>query len=43
MEACLRTIPDFVDRHPLDDPSAFQATVPISTKELPLTLSWIED
>ncbi|MBV8076943.1 MAG: tetratricopeptide repeat protein [Planctomycetaceae bacterium] len=40
MEGCLRAVPDFVARHPLDDPSTARVTVPVASGELGLVLSW---
>ncbi|SIO58240.1 ST7 protein [Singulisphaera sp. GP187] len=42
MQGCLRTIPDFVARHPLDDLTPFEATVTVASGELRLVLSWVD-
>jgi hypothetical protein len=41
MEACLRAVPEFVTRHPQDDPTRQEVTVPVSSGELKLVLSWV--
>jgi hypothetical protein len=41
MEGCLRTIPDFVERHKQDDPATVRITVPVATGELKPMLSWV--
>ena len=43
MEACLRAIPDFVNRRRQDDPTREEATVAAASGELKLGLSWVED
>ena len=43
MEGCLRAVPDFVARHPLDDPSTESVTVPMVSGELGLVLSWADE
>ncbi|HXG10602.1 MAG TPA: hypothetical protein VNK04_12645 [Gemmataceae bacterium] len=43
MEACLRTVPGFVDRRRPDDPSPEEVTVPAAGGELRLTLAWVPD
>ncbi|HZU36634.1 MAG TPA: hypothetical protein VFA18_12025, partial [Gemmataceae bacterium] len=42
-EGCLRAIPDFVARHPQDDPTREEITVPVASGSLKLALSWIEE
>jgi tetratricopeptide (TPR) repeat protein len=41
MEGCLRSIPDFVNRHAQDDPTPEDVTVPVASGELRLWLSWV--
>src|SRR5262249_9715078 len=41
LEACLRVIPDFVDRRRQDDSTKEEVTVPVSGGELTLGLSWV--
>jgi tetratricopeptide (TPR) repeat protein len=43
MEGCLRALPDFVARHPLDDTSRLEMTVPVASRKLNLVLSWVDD
>ena len=43
MEACLRAIPDFVNRRRQDDPTREETTVPAASGELKLGLSWVVD
>jgi len=43
MEACLRAIPDFVERRRQDDPTREEATVAAASGELKLGLSWVVD
>ena len=40
MEACLRAVPGFVERHRQDDPTREEATVPVASGEVALGLSW---
>ena len=42
MEGCLRALPMFVVRQPLDDPSPLSVTVPVASGTLGLVLSWVE-
>lgn len=42
LEACLRAVPDFIDRHPQDDPARDEMTVPTSAGPLRLVLSWAD-
>ncbi len=41
LEGCLRAVPGFVDRHRQDDPTREEVTVPLSSGELKLALSWL--
>jgi hypothetical protein len=41
LEGCLRAVPEFVTRHPQDDPTRQEVTVPVSSGELKLVLSWV--
>lgn len=41
LEGCLRAVPGFVNRHPQDDPAREEFTVPASSGELKLALSWV--
>jgi tetratricopeptide (TPR) repeat protein len=41
MEACLRAVPEFVDRRQQDDPTKEEMTVPTASGELKLALSWV--
>ncbi len=41
MEACLRAIPDFVDRRGQDDPTREETTVRTAGGEVTLGLSWV--
>ena len=41
MEACLRTVPEFVNRRQQDDPAREELTVPGPSGELKLVLSWV--
>jgi hypothetical protein len=43
MEACLRAVPEFVGRHPQDDPAREEMTVPVASGELKLALSWVAE
>jgi tetratricopeptide (TPR) repeat protein len=43
MEGCLRAVPEFVARHPQDDPTSQEFTVPVSSGELKLVLSWVAE
>ena len=43
LEACLRAIPDFVERRWQDDPTREEATVATASGELTLGLSWVVD
>ncbi len=43
LEACLRAIPDFVDRRGQDDPTREETTVRTAGGELTLGLSWVVD
>jgi hypothetical protein len=42
MEGCLRAIPAFVSRHRADDRTVHKMTVPVSSGDLKLVLSWAE-
>jgi hypothetical protein len=41
LEGCLRAVPDFVARHPQDDPVREEMTVPVASGQLRLVLSWV--
>jgi hypothetical protein len=41
MEGCLRAVPEFVARHPQDDPAREEIPVMVSTGPLKLVLSWV--
>ena len=41
MEGCLRAVPEFVARHPQDDPAREEMTVPVASGQLRLVLSWV--
>jgi tetratricopeptide (TPR) repeat protein len=43
LEACLRTIPDFVASHPTDDSTRQNMEVATAGGKLALTLAWIDD
>ena len=43
MEGCLRAVPEFVARHPQDDPAKEEITVPVASGELKLVLSWVAE
>jgi hypothetical protein len=43
MEGCLRAVPSFVSRHRRDDPSKHKMKIPVTSRDLSLTLSWVED
>jgi tetratricopeptide (TPR) repeat protein len=43
LEGCLRAVPEFVARHPQDDPATEEMTVPVASGELKLVLSWVAD
>jgi hypothetical protein len=43
MEGCLRAVPEFVAKHPADQPATEEMTVPVASGELRLTLSWVLD
>jgi tetratricopeptide (TPR) repeat protein len=43
MEACLRALPAFVERHSPEDLAPHPSTVPTASGELTLTLSWVGD
>ena len=43
MEACLRAIPDFVNRRRQDDPTREETTVPTALGDVTLGLSWVLD
>ena len=43
MEACLRTVPDFVERRGQDDPTREETTIRTAGGELTLGLSWVVD
>src|SRR5205823_5612062 len=43
MEGCLRAIPDFVARHPPDDPARVEVRVPTASGELTLALAWVAE
>jgi hypothetical protein len=40
LTACLRTVPQLVERRPQDDPTVEEMTAPLSSGEIKLTLSW---
>lgn len=42
MQGCLRTIPDFVARHSIDDPAKYEATITVPSGEFRLSLSWVD-
>ncbi len=41
MEACLRAVPGFVSKHKQDDPAREEISVPATSGELKLVLSWV--
>jgi tetratricopeptide (TPR) repeat protein len=41
MEACLRAVPNFVERHQQDDPAKEEATVQVASRQLKVVLSWV--
>jgi tetratricopeptide (TPR) repeat protein len=41
MEACLRAVPEFVQRRKQDDPAGEEFTVPVASGPLKLALSWV--
>jgi hypothetical protein len=41
LEGCLRAVPEFVARHPQDDPATEEMTVPVASGPLKLVLSWV--
>jgi hypothetical protein len=41
MEGCLRAVPEFVARHPSDNPAREEMTVPVASGALKLVLSWV--
>lgn len=41
VEACLRTIPEFVNRRKQDDPTQEEFTVPVAAKPFKVALSWV--
>jgi tetratricopeptide (TPR) repeat protein len=43
VEGCLRAVPEFVARHPQDDPAREEMTVPVASGELKLVLSWVAE
>lgn len=43
VEGCLRAIPDFVNRRHQDEKGTEEITVPVSTGELTVGLSWVEE
>jgi hypothetical protein len=43
MEACLRAIPDFVERHPQDDTTREEVTVRVGAGTLTLGLAWVPE
>ena len=43
MEGCLRAVPEFVTCRKQDDPTKDEMTVPVSSGQLKLVLSWIVD
>jgi hypothetical protein len=43
LEACLRTLPDFVARRPSEDTTPESLVVSVASKQLDLTLGWVED
>jgi tetratricopeptide (TPR) repeat protein len=43
MEACLRAVPDFVNRHRQDDPAKEEMIVTVASGDMPMTLSWVVD
>jgi tetratricopeptide (TPR) repeat protein len=40
-EACLRAVPEFVNRHGPDDPAREEITVPVASGPLQLVLAWV--
>ena len=43
MEACLRAVPQFVNRRQQDDPAEEEMTVPVASRSLKLVLAWVVD
>jgi hypothetical protein len=43
LEGCLRAIPDFIAEHPPGDATPHRIGVPVTSGELPLVLSWVEE
>jgi tetratricopeptide (TPR) repeat protein len=43
LEACLRAVPDFVDRRKQDDTTVEHMTVPVASGHARLVLSWMDD
>jgi hypothetical protein len=41
LEGCLRAVPEFVNRHPQDDLTPEEFTVPVASGELKLRLAWL--
>ena len=41
MEGCLRAVPEFMARHPQDDPAREGVTVPVASGELKLALAGV--
>jgi tetratricopeptide (TPR) repeat protein len=41
MEACLRSVPDFVNHRQQEDPAREEFTVPVASEALKLVLSWV--
>jgi len=41
LEGCLRAVPEFVRRRQQDDPGTEERTVPVTSGELKLILSWM--
>jgi hypothetical protein len=42
-EGCLRSVPDFVNRHQQDDITKEEFLVPVASRELKRVLSWVVD
>ena len=43
MEACLRSVSDFIKRRRQDDPAKEQVTLPMASGEMRMVLSWVVD
>jgi hypothetical protein len=41
MQGCLRAVPEFVARHPQDEPAREEMIVPVASGPLKLVLSWV--